>query len=181
VAREAGVDKVLIYRYFGGLPELLEAYGEHSDFWWHVGDMIPDEDGPLEPDIAAWAATVFRRHISFLRHHPVTLEILAWEMVERNPLTIALETVREQRSLELMRCLADRFQADQAQVLRHLGPIMALFGAASGYLVTRARNEGMRVFNGIDVQTDRGWAQINDTVAALLAAFVTSIEKDTHR
>ena len=27
IAREAGVDKVLIYRYFGGLGELLQAWG----------------------------------------------------------------------------------------------------------------------------------------------------------
>ncbi|MDA0339701.1 MAG: helix-turn-helix domain containing protein [Proteobacteria bacterium] len=176
VAREAGVDKVLIYRYFGGFPELLEAYGEQGDFWWRVEDMIPDADDPIEPDLAAWAASVFRRHVSFLRHHPVTLEILAWEMVERNPLTVALESVREARSIELMRALADKFQADQAIVLKHLGPMMALFGAAGGYLVTRARNDGMRVFNGIDVQTDRGWAQINDTLEMMLRAFVVAIE-----
>ena len=33
VAREAGVDKVLIYRYFGGMPELLRAFGVSGDFW----------------------------------------------------------------------------------------------------------------------------------------------------
>ncbi|HKZ16288.1 MAG TPA: TetR/AcrR family transcriptional regulator, partial [Geobacteraceae bacterium] len=27
VAKEAGVDKVLIYRYFGGLPQLIAAFG----------------------------------------------------------------------------------------------------------------------------------------------------------
>ena len=31
VAREAGVDKVLIYRYFGGLPELIVAFGRESN------------------------------------------------------------------------------------------------------------------------------------------------------
>ena len=33
VAREAGVDKVLIYRYFGGLPELIVAFGREGNFW----------------------------------------------------------------------------------------------------------------------------------------------------
>ncbi|RPI71559.1 MAG: TetR/AcrR family transcriptional regulator, partial [Desulfobacteraceae bacterium] len=28
VAKEAGVDKVLIYRYFGGLPGLIAAFGK---------------------------------------------------------------------------------------------------------------------------------------------------------
>ena len=32
VAREAGVDKKLIYRYFGGLRGLVAAYGQTVDF-----------------------------------------------------------------------------------------------------------------------------------------------------
>ena len=33
IAREAQVDKVLIYRYFGGLPELLKTWGASGRFW----------------------------------------------------------------------------------------------------------------------------------------------------
>jgi len=32
VARQARVDKVLIYRYFGGMPELLRAYAEAGSY-----------------------------------------------------------------------------------------------------------------------------------------------------
>lgn len=32
LATEAGVDKVLIYRYFGGMDNLLAAFGRSSDF-----------------------------------------------------------------------------------------------------------------------------------------------------
>jgi len=45
VAREAGVDKALIYRYFDGLPGLLRAFGESADFWPTVEEVL---DGPLE-------------------------------------------------------------------------------------------------------------------------------------
>jgi AcrR family transcriptional regulator len=33
VAKRAGMDKVLIYRYFGGLPELVLAFSQTVDFW----------------------------------------------------------------------------------------------------------------------------------------------------
>ena len=33
VATRAGVDKVLIYRYFGGLEGLLAAFAEKTDLW----------------------------------------------------------------------------------------------------------------------------------------------------
>ena len=40
IAREAGVDKVLIYRYFGGLPELLRAFMTSGEFWPEFEDVM---------------------------------------------------------------------------------------------------------------------------------------------
>ena len=34
IARQAGCDKVLIYRYFGGLDGLLMAFAETTELWW---------------------------------------------------------------------------------------------------------------------------------------------------
>src|SRR5690349_25169427 len=39
IAHEASTDKALIYRYFGGLPELFEAYAESANFWPTVDEM----------------------------------------------------------------------------------------------------------------------------------------------
>lgn len=156
VAREAGVDKVLIYRYFGDMAGLLAAYGEQGDFWWHADDMLTEPlPGPPEGTLAACVARLFERHVAFLRCHPVTLEILAWETAERNELTVALETVREQRGMAMMRGVAERFDIDEAELLRGVGPIMTLLGAAGNYLAARGRH--IRIFNGIDLQSDAGW------------------------
>jgi len=45
VAREAGVDKVLIYRYFGGLSELIVAFGREGNFWPSIKELA---DGDVE-------------------------------------------------------------------------------------------------------------------------------------
>lgn len=47
IARRAGVDNGLIYRYFGGLPGLLSAFAEEGGFWWNVDDILSDV--PAEP------------------------------------------------------------------------------------------------------------------------------------
>ena len=52
VAREAGVDKVLIYRYFGGLPGLVAAFAHSGDFW-------PDVEELVGGDAQAFAALPF--------------------------------------------------------------------------------------------------------------------------
>jgi AcrR family transcriptional regulator len=169
VARRAGTDKVLIYRYFGGLSGLLAAYAEEGDFWWTVEGLLceplsgaDDEDG-----LVACLATIFARHCEFLRAHPVTLEVIAWEMSERNELTEALEKVRESRSQEMMRRLAARFGLDEGPFLRRVGPMLALLGAAANYLAARGRR--LRIFNGIDLQSDQGWQALQASAAAMIA------------
>jgi AcrR family transcriptional regulator len=169
VARRAGTDKVLIYRYFGGLSGLLAAYAEEGDFWWTVEGLLRE---PLcgaddEDSLVACLPTIFARHCEFLRTHPVTLEVIAWEMSERNELTEALEKVREGRSQELMRRLAARFALDEDPFLRRVGPTLALLGAAANYLAARGRR--LRIFNGIDVQSDQGWQTLQASAAAMIA------------
>jgi len=41
IAREAGVDKVLIYRYFGGLPQLFRAFAEKGNFSPSLEEIVP--------------------------------------------------------------------------------------------------------------------------------------------
>ena len=83
-----------------------------------------------------------------------TLEIMAWEMVEPNPLTAALAAVREQRSLAVMDRVMARFP-DVHGV--DVAALLALVGAATNYLVIRER--GVRYFQGLDLCGD-GWERL---------------------
>ena len=172
LARQAGVDKVLIYRYFGGIPGLLAAYAEKGDFWWKVPDIVTDPfPNRGDPEGLVKALTlVVERHAQFLRSHPVTLEVIAWEMSDRNELTVALETVREERSIELMQLLAERFGIDERTFLRRLGPVLALLGAAANYLSARGRR--LKAFAGVNPQSDDGWAMLIEAVGTMIAGAV---------
>ena len=85
IAKEAGVDKVLIYRYFGGLPELLREWGASGRFWPRVADLLgADPDAFHRLAAPERYARFFEHFIDALRERPLTLEILAAEIVERN-------------------------------------------------------------------------------------------------
>lgn len=170
VAREAGVDKVLIYRYFGGLPELLDAYGRSADFWWTVDELVGDDlPPPTEDSLAGWLALVMERHVAALERRPATRAILAWEMTERNPLTEALAEVREERSLELMRRVAAKMDG-RAETLATVDvpAISGVLAAACNYLVVRRQQ--IDAWNGIDVHTDAGWNRLIGAVSTLAHA-----------
>ena len=65
-----------------------------------------------------------------------SLEVIAWELAQRNELTEALESVRESRSQEMMRRLAARFDLDVGAFLASVGPMFALLGAAANWTIS---------------------------------------------
>jgi AcrR family transcriptional regulator len=109
VARQARIDKVLIYRYFGGMPELLRAYAEAGSYWPTIEEVAGGDPGRLRglpPQEAV--ATLLCNFARAVRKRPVTLEILAWEAIERNELTKVLEKVRKDFTKKLYRVIAGK-------------------------------------------------------------------------
>jgi AcrR family transcriptional regulator len=163
IAREAGVDKVLIYRYFGGLPELLRAWGASGRFWPRVADLLREDPGLSLQPVEVRYVRFFHHFIDELRRRPLTLEVLAAEVQERNELTAILEAEREAWGEEAARVLGGPEFAQQP----HLGVVTTLLVAGVQLLLLRSRR--LRVFGGIDLQTDEGWGQIKSGLAGLAA------------
>ena len=162
IARQAGVDKVLIYRYFGGLPELLRAWGESGQFWPRVSDLLgPDPQALLALPAAERYARFFDHFIDELRRRPLTLEILAAELNERNELTAVLETEREAWGEEALQVLGG---ADLA-ARPHLQGVTLLLVAGVQYLLLRSRR--IRIFGGLDLHSEAGWLQFKQSIRVL--------------
>jgi AcrR family transcriptional regulator len=165
VARQAGVDKVLIYRYFDDLNGLMEAYAKSSDFWPSSAELLGEGDELAQLSAMPFAdgfAEVFRRYSKAIRSRPLTLEILSWETIDRNALTIALEEVRESMGLELMAFLAEMNppQADWQAIAN-------IFSSAIHYLAIRSRK--VTVFSGMDIAGEEGWNRLIDSIHVLVS------------
>ena len=166
VARQAGVDKVLIYRYFGGMAQLTEAFGRESNFWPSIQELAggdPDTYArlPLSEKLSQLALNYTRA----LQSRPLTLEIMAWEMVERNHLTNELEAIREKTILHFYEIFFSRHQIEL-----DLTALTAIIGAALSYLVTRARH--IDVFNGIDLRSPEGWQRLQAAIDTIIAGIL---------
>jgi AcrR family transcriptional regulator len=81
VARGAGCDKQLIYRYYGGLDGLIEAIGTDLGSW--VKHRIPDDSGGMflltYGDLLERLAMLY---LDALRADPLMRRIVAWEVSE---------------------------------------------------------------------------------------------------
>ena len=100
IAREAQVDKVLIYRYFGDLPALLQAFGKEGNYWISADELIDNTEA--EDCLADGVAKLLIQFLQDLQNRSITQEILRWELLEGNELTQELAKAREQTAI---RCL----------------------------------------------------------------------------
>ncbi len=167
VAREAGVDKVLIYRYFGGLPELLREWGASGRFWPRVGDLLGERPKAfLALSAPERYARFFEHFVDALRARPLTLEILAAEIVEHNELTVILEAEREAWGEEASRLLAAREFKHRPE----LRGLTLLLIAGVQYLLIRSRS--IRIFGGIDITADAGWDELKAAVRKTALAVI---------
>ncbi|MBI1261376.1 MAG: TetR family transcriptional regulator [Rhizobiales bacterium] len=161
LAREAGIDKVLIYRYFGDLDGVYEAFAERGDFWWQVEDMLAAT--AEAPDLPNALKLGMRFHAREMRRRPVTLSVMAAETTNRTPLTIALETVREKRSLDLFEQMAARYPDNRAI---DIPALTGLLGAAIDYLAIRSRS--IKRYGGVDVGSHAGWERLFKTIDLMI-------------
>jgi AcrR family transcriptional regulator len=158
IARQAGCDKVLIYRYFDGLDGLLLAFAEATPLWWEVDEVMSETADTLASQpLHEYLQTLLKRHASSLQAMPVTLEIMAWEMSEQNNLTIALARTRAERGMELIKKIRTHYSQPSFDV----GGILGVFGAAINYLVIRTRKSPPQ-------HMKEEWWRLQQTIAKML-------------
>jgi len=166
VAREAGVDKVLIYRYFGGLPGLVAAFAQSGDFWPGVEELAGG-------DVQAFAALPFadrltvglRNYLRSILRRPLTQEILAWRFMEQNELTDALDTARGLSGHSLMRLL----EAGDMPPSLDMPTLYAVLGGAINHLAVRSRTE--KTFAGLPLDDPATWERLD----AMLEKIIRSV------
>lgn len=111
VAREAGLNKVLIYRYFGTGDGLLEAFARRVNPW---RDLRQDVETGLDTgrwtDVGALLKWLLRAYLGRLTASPLLQNLLRLSLVQDNPLQAALAADRETEGLALMTAVGSRFR-----------------------------------------------------------------------
>lgn len=161
VARRAGCDKQLIYRYFGGLDGLIDAIGEDLVNW--VEMRVPeDQGGRFMLTYGDLMERLVELYAAALRADPLVRRILAWEVSENSPHIKRMAEARIKGLnlwIERMRgSLTPPKGADTAATNA------ALIGAVQ-HLVLSGLSTG--AFAGMPLKTEKDWARAVAAIALM--------------
>jgi AcrR family transcriptional regulator len=163
IAREAKVDKVLIYRYFGGIDQLYRAFAREGNTFPSLEEVAEGRLNEFPHLSSAERAKViilgFGRAI---RRRPITKELMRWELQEKNALSDALAKERERQAQQWLALAPDLQGAD-------LPAITAILVAGQVFLTLRSKTA--ETYNGIDLHSEGGWKRIEEAVALLSDLF----------
>ena len=166
VASEAGVSKMLIYRYFGGLDELLAHYLMQKDYWANTDTTILEQ-----ANVGESIKNMFRKQIKQMRNDIMLKRLCRWELTADNDNIRTLQDRRERNGRDLIQIVARLTGCSNAEV----ASLATILSASISYLVLM--EEQTSTYNGIDLQSEEGWKQIMDGIGLMIDLWLKSIDK----
>ena len=164
VAAKAGVAKMLIYRYFNSLDGLIAAYIQQND------EELPDPE-----HIGAFIKQVFRRQIMELRQSYTLKRLYRWELTTNNKFVRELREIREEKGIRLVEAVSRLSRHPQKET----AAVASIVTAAISYLVLLEEN--CPVYNGLRIQEENGWEQLETGINLLLDLWLKKYTKSNEQ
>ena len=169
-AREAGVDKVLIYRYFGSMGGLLEAFANEKKLCPRMEDIfdnLPDDTPHHEI-----ATRIVLDHSRALQKSPLAQELVCWKLTEQNPLTIAFGKSMEQSG---MRALAEMGIIPDEEIVT----LVTVLICGLQHLILRGRNNNPMM--NIDYSKPETREKVERVISSVIKTFFESREGESEK
>lgn len=158
IARTAGVNKVLIYRYFESVDGLMEQYVKSGEYASTMGDDYIENINVIPPEERATAITkMMNTFLTDLRERKATRDLLRWEIGTGKSM---LSDARNQIATRLV---------DKIGELPNFPDTNALiaFLTAGIYYMTIATDYREKMLD-VDLHTDEGWKRIENVIESII-------------
>jgi AcrR family transcriptional regulator len=163
IARRAGCDKQLIYRYFGGLEGLIDAFAGEMSGW--IVRALESVDLSIPSTYGEVVKAGLCAFLDALRSDPAMVRLLGAELTGPSPQVLRM-------SLERGRELSAWVNARTAEISppegRDGAAINAILIAAIQHLVMSAA--ATKRFSGLALENDSDWERVRATVCTLVDA-----------
>jgi len=159
IARTAGVNKVLIYRYFDSVDGLMEQYVKSGEYASTAGDEYIDNIEPVAPADRGQAMTeLMLTFLRDLRDRKATRDLLRWEIGTGKSM---LSDTRNDVANRLLMKIGDLPNFADTRAL------MAFVTAGIYYMTIAADFRGTMM--EIDLNSDEGWSRIENVIGKIIS------------
>ena len=168
IARQAQCDKVLIYRYFGGLDGLLVAWAKQYDFYsFAYSEFINQIEQAETSNLGEIIKAVLLKQLEYLKDNQLMQELYVWELSGNSSFRV-IQVEREKNGYKLQLELEKRLGDSCRDCNFHITIIIA----AINHIILFTRQYNM--FNGIDFSKPEAWDELKNVISDYVDTFVMS-------
>jgi len=160
IALEAGVTKELIYRYYGGLNNLLKTYISSRDYWQ---PLLKDLNHDSPADTLKMFTELLQNQFRFFFEEKEMQKFILWQISEYNTLMRSISEERESEGAKLLALTNEHFKGSGINIRA----VMALLLGGIYYVILHAENNKSTVA-GIDANLEKDREELITTIGQIL-------------
>jgi AcrR family transcriptional regulator len=156
IAKQAGVNKKLIYRYFGGLNFLIEAYIVEKDYWMIFSDKMKEVISQNDfPNSEKLITAVLQNQFKFFFSEKDMQRLILWELSADSPLMQSIHNARESMGQKFLELTDLHFQGSSV----NFRAIAALLVGGIYYTILHTIFNGSK-FADMDINSEKGQSEM---------------------
>jgi len=175
IAKKAGVDKKLIYRYFNSMDELLEAYVVEKDYWMTFSNKNEEAHPPKAyQNNKDLFIDLFQNQWKFFSSEPEMQSLIMWELSGESELMKSIHNVREMFGQGVFKLTDEHFKDSGVNIRA----ISALIVGGIYYAILHSRHNG-NIICDVDVRSKEGNKEMLKAIRQIVEwAFEAADKKD---
>lgn len=173
IAAKAGVDKKMIYIYFGGMDGLIDEYISTQDFWMQATVEEVEKYKPqINIDGQSFVEDMLLSQLEYVYNNKEAQKLLIWGLSEPRKALKKLTDAREENGERLFKLMKETF----GERLDEFRAVMAIMVSGMYYVNLYASMNGS-IFCGLDLNTPKGREYIKRATSFLVKQTYKKLQK----
>lgn len=164
IAKHAGVNKKLIYRYFGSVNYLIEAYVVENDYWLVYSKKLLEMVEKENPsDTKSFIVEILKNQFKYFLNEREMQRLILWEISGKSSLMKSIHNAREATGQSLLQMTDEHFKGKKV----NFRAIAALLVGGIYYTILHMQVNGGQ-FCDMDISTPDGQEALLSTIEQIV-------------
>lgn len=165
IAKHAEVDRKLVYRYFGGIDRLIEAYIVENDYWMIFADQAkPMLEKVQLSNIQQVVTDILQNQFKFFSKDKEMQRVILLELTVKSPLLRSIHNARETLGQQFLELTDEHFEGSNV----NFRAVTALLVGGIYYTILHTMYNGT-TFSDMDINSESGKEELLETIKQIVS------------